>query len=95
MSSLQNKMKLNLKTNNMRNFSITKNYGEMYVAKVTDSYGNKYENYFETSENATEWCYFIWERESDIVNIDNEELLFRAIQECKEIDRVNNITKIM
>ena len=27
-----------------RNFSITRNKGEMYNAQVEDSYGNKYQN---------------------------------------------------
>ena len=34
-------------TTNMRDYSITRNKGEWYDARVIDSYGNKYQNYFE------------------------------------------------
>ena len=33
----------------MRDFKITKKENEWYYAKVTDSYGNKYDNYFEAN----------------------------------------------
>ena len=48
---------------NMRDYSITRNEGEWYHATVTDSYGNKYDNYFETASEANEWIYYIWEKE--------------------------------
>ena len=31
----------------MRDYRITRNEGEWYHAKATDSYGNEYQNYFE------------------------------------------------
>ena len=46
-----------------RNFSITRNKGEMYNAQVEDSYGNKYQNYFEHAHEANDWIYYIWEKE--------------------------------
>ena len=36
----------------MRDYKITRNKGEMYNTIVTDSYGNKYQNYFETAHKA-------------------------------------------
>ena len=45
----------------MRDFNITRKTGEWYNAKVTDSYGNKYQNYFETASEANDWIYYIWE----------------------------------
>ena len=79
----------------MRDFSITKNKGEWYNTKVTDSYGNKYQNYFETASEANDWIYYIWEKEEWFNSVDSQELLYKAIQDCKKIDEENNITKIM
>ena len=45
------------KTSSMRDFSITKKPGEWYHAKVTDSFGNNYDNYFETAYEANKWIY--------------------------------------
>ena len=43
----------------MRDFKITHKRGEMYYATVTDSYDNKYDNYFETASEANDWVYYI------------------------------------
>ena len=85
------------KTNtiNMRDYSITRKKGEWYDAQVTDSYGNKYQNYFEFAHEANDWIYYIWEKEEWFNSVDSQELLYSAIQQCKEIDEENNITKIM
>ena len=87
----------NKKTNttNMRDYSITRNKGEWYDARVVDSYGNKYQNYFEHAHEANDWIYYIWEKEDWFNSVDSQELLYRAIQDCKKIDEENNITKIM
>ena len=82
-------------TINMRDFSITRNKGEWYHAKVTDSYGNKYDNYFEFAHEANDWIYYVWEKEEWFNSVDSQELLYRAIQDCKKIDEKYNITKIM
>ena len=79
----------------MRDFSITKNKGKLYNTKVTDSYGRKYQNYFETASEANDWVYYIWSKEDWFANVDNNKLLSRAIDECKEIDKSNNLRKIM
>jgi len=78
-----------------RNYSITRKQGEWYNAKVTDSYGNKYQNYFETASEANDWIYYVWSKEDWFNSVDSQELLYKAIQQCKEIDEKNNITKIM
>jgi len=75
---------------NMRNFNITKNKGEWYHAKVTDSYGNKYDNYFEHAYEANDWIYYIWDNEEWFDSVDEQELLANAIDKCKEIDSKNN-----
>ena len=41
----------------MRDYKITRNKGEWYNTIVTDSYGKKYQNYFETAHEASEWVY--------------------------------------
>ena len=89
-------MKYN-KTNtiNMRDYSITRRMGEWYNVEVTDSYGSKYQNYFETYVEAGDWIFSVWEREDWFNSVDSDELLYRAIQDCKKIDEENNITKIM
>jgi len=88
-----NNKKIN--TINMRDYSITRKKGEWYNAKVTDSYGNKYQNYFETASEANDWVYYVWSKEDWFNSVDSQELLYKAIQQCKEIDEKNNITKIM
>ena len=79
----------------MRDYSITRKTGQWYNAKVTDSYGNKYQNYFETASEANDWIYYVWSKEDWFNSVDSQELLYRAIQDCKKIDEENNITKIM
>ena len=73
-----------------RNFSITRNKGEMYNAQVTDSYGNKYQNYFEHAHEANDWIYYIWEKEEWFNSANSQELLHQAIQNCVELDKDNN-----
>ena len=81
---------------NMRDFKITRNKGEWYHAKVTDSYGNKYDNYFEFAHEANDWIYYIWEKEEWFNSVDSQELLAKAILQCKEIDKSNpNLRKIL
>ena len=79
----------------MRDFSITKKEGEWYDTRVVDSYGNKYQNYFETASEANDWIYYIWEKEEWFNSVNSQELLYRAIQDCKKIDEENNISKII
>jgi len=87
----------NKKTNtiNMRDYSITRKKGEWYDAQVTDSYGKKYQNYFETASEANDWIYYIWEKEEWFNSVDSQELLYKAIQQCKEIDNKSNRRKIL
>ena len=79
----------------MRDFKITRNKVEWYDAQVTDSYGNKYQNYFEYAHEANDWIYYIWEKEEWFNNVNSQELLAKAIKECKEIDRENNLRQIL
>ena len=74
----------------MRDFKITRNKGELYNAEVTDSYGNKYQNYFEHAHEANDWIYYIWENEEWYDKADSDELLEKAILNCKELDKNNN-----
>ena len=70
-----------------RNFSITRKEGEMYDVRVVDSYGKKYQNYFECASDANDWIYYIWEKEEWFNSVNSQELLSRAIAECVEIDK--------
>ena len=80
----------------MRDFKITRKEGEWYHAKVTDSYGKKYDNYFEHAHEANDWIYYIWENEEWFNNVNSEELLHNAIMHCKELDKKNsNLRKIL
>ena len=74
----------------MRDFKITRKEGENYSAEVTDSYGNKYQNYFEHANEANDWVYYIWQNEDDLNHSNSSELLEKAIQNCKELDKNNN-----
>ena len=70
----------------MKDYKITKKKGELYNVQVTDSYGNEYQNYFETAYEANEWIYYIWDNEDWFNSTNSQELLYNAIKECKEID---------
>jgi len=85
------------KTNtiNMRDYSITKKTGEWYDTHVTDSYGNKYQNYFEFAHEANDWIYYIWSKEDWFNSVNSQELLYSAIQQCKEIDNKSNRRTIL
>ena len=74
----------------MKDFKITRKEGEWYNAEVTDSYGNKYQNYFEHAHEANDWIYYIWENEEWFNHVNSDELLEKAILNCKEIDKNNN-----
>ena len=71
---------------NMRNYSITKNKGEQWNAEVTDKYGNKYQNWFETYWDSGVWILYIWENEDDFHNVDKDSLLANAIHKCILLD---------
>ena len=79
----------------MRDFNITKRKGEWYNAEVTDSYGNKYQNYFEHAHEANDWVYYIWEKEEWFNSVDSQELLANAIHQCKEIDEKSGRRQIL
>ena len=79
----------------MRDFKITRNKGEWYDAQVTDSYGKKYQNYFEHAYEANDWVYYIWSKEDWFNSVDSQELLYKAIQQCKEIDNKSNRRTIL
>ena len=70
----------------MKNYKITRNKGEWYNAQCTDSYGNEYQNYFETAYKANKWIYHVWNNEEWFNSTNSQELLANAIKECKEID---------
>ena len=70
-----------------RDFKITKDEDQLYEVKVVDSNGKKYKNWFEFAHECSEWIYYIWENEENKVN--EEELLSRAILNCKELDSKN------
>jgi len=80
---------------NMRDFSITRKKNEWYDARVTDSYGNKYQNYFEHAHEANDWIYYIWEKEDWFNSANSQELLAKAIENCKELDKKNNLKDIL
>ena len=79
----------------MRDFSITRKEGEWYNTKVTDSYGNEYQNYFENAHEANEWIYYVWEKEDWFNSQDSQELLSKAIENCKRLDKKLNIREIL
>ena len=70
----------------MRDYSITRKKGEWYNAKATDSYGNKYQNYFEHAHEANEWVHYIFVKEDWFNSVDSDELLANAIHDCKQMD---------
>ena len=79
----------------MRDFKITRNKGEWYNVEVTDSYGNEYQNYFETAHRANEWIYYVWDNEDWFNSTNSQELLANAIENCKRIDEKSNRRAIL
>tara|TARA_R100001594_G_scaffold20420_1_gene39429 strand:+ start:457 stop:699 length:243 start_codon:yes stop_codon:yes gene_type:complete len=75
----------------MRDFNITRKKGEWYYAKVTDSYGNEYDNWFEFAHEANNWIYYIWDKEEWFNSVNSQDLLANAIAECIEIDKKNGL----
>ena len=61
----------------------------------TDSYGNKYDNYFEFAHEANNWIYYIWEKEEWFNSVNSQELLANAIAELVKIDKKAGRRKIM
>jgi len=78
----------------MKDYNITRKEGEWYNAKVTDSYGNKYQNYFETAREARDWIYYVWSKEDWFNSVDSQELLSKAIENCKRLDKNINVREI-
>lgn len=74
-----------------RNFKITKKDGELYNAEVTDGYGNEYQNWFETADQANEWIYYVWEKEDWFNSTNSQDLLANAIQECIRLDEERGV----
>jgi len=79
----------------MRDFKITKNKGEWYYTTVTDSHGNKYDNWFEHAHEANNWIYYIWEKEEWFNSTSSQDLLANAVANLARIDEENNINKII
>ena len=73
----------------MRDFKITRKENEWYNTEVTDSYGNKYQNWFEHAHEANDWVYYIWSKEEWFTSANSQELLHKAIQNCVELDKNN------
>jgi len=80
---------------NMRDYKITRNKGEWYNAEVTDSYGNEYQNWFETANQANEWIYYVWENEEWFNSTNSQDLLANAIAELVKIDEKSNRRAIL
>ena len=76
-----------MKDKSKRNFNIErKKNNTWYHAEVTDSYGNKYDNYFEHAYEANDWIYYVWEKEDWFNSTNSQDLLANAIAECVRID---------
>ena len=78
----------------MRDFKITRNEGEWYHVKVTDSYGIEYDNHFEFAHEANDWIYYIWENEKQPLTKKQEmDLLTNAIWGCTKLDKELGLLK--
>ena len=86
--------KINTINMNQRDFSITRRKGEWYDVRVIDSYGKVYQNYFEESDEAHDWVYYIWEKEEWFNSVNSQELLANAIENCKRLDKNINVREI-
>ena len=82
-----------MKLTNMRDYNITKKSGELHNCQVTDGNGKEYQNYFDTEQECINWIYYIWENEDKVVY--EQDLLHRAILNCKELDKNINVRNIL
>ena len=80
-----------------REYKITKNTNEWFDATITDSYGNEYQNWFETYWDAGMWILDVWENEDKLAEMteNKDKLLANAINQCKEIDKRTNKRAIL
>ena len=79
----------------MRDYSITKKSGQLHNCEVIDSYGNEYQNYFDTEQECINWIYYIWSKEDWFNSVNSQELLASAIENCKRLDKKLNIREIL
>ena len=78
----------------MRDYSITRKEGEWYNAKVTDSFGSEFQNYFEHAYEANDWIYYIWENEKPPLTHEEEmDMLANAIWGCTKLDKELGLLK--
>ena len=78
----------------MRDYSVTKKSGEWYTTKVTDSFGVKHQNYYETEQECIDWIYYVWENEKVPLTKDEEmDLLATAIWGCTKLDEEFGLLK--
>ena len=75
--------------------NVTKNKDEWYFATVIDTYGNKYDNWFEHAHEANNWIYYIWEKEEWFNSTNSQELLANAVAELARVDEELNVRKII
>ncbi len=78
----------------MRNYSITRKKGEWYDVRVIDSYGKVYQNWFEKSDEAHNWVYYIWGKEEWFNSVNSQELFANAVENCKRLDKNINVREI-
>ena len=74
----------------MRDYSITRNKDEMWLCKVTDSYGTESVNWFETKEECHKQVLYTWETEKSPE--DSKKAQDEAIR--KMVDRAERSGKI-
>ena len=79
----------------IRKWSITRIEGEWYNAKVTDSFGESHQNWFEQANEANDWIYYIWEKEDWFNSTNSQELLANAVAELVKIDEENGRRAIL
>ena len=78
----------------MRNYSITRRKGEWCHAKVIDSYGSGFDNYFEHAHEASDWIYYMWENEKPpLTHEEQMDLLANAIWGCTKLDEELGLLK--
>ena len=78
----------------IRKWSITRLEGEWYNAEVTDSYGVDHQNWFETSDKAHDWIYYMWSVEKPPLTKDQEmDMLANAIWGCTKLDNKLGLLK--
>ena len=64
-----------------------------YITVLDYESGRVYQ--YDMKNSNYDWIYYVWSKEDWFNSVNSQELLYNAIQECKEIDKITNKRAIL